>query len=72
MDGSGFGAWGSVSGIDVTVVGTPFLRSLTQASFPPLPGSTFMLPCVVARDDPAVTLDCRDCLEDGSGTAMGD
>src|SRR4051794_4417105 len=34
MDGSALGAWGSTSGIEVTVVGTPFLRSLTEHFLP--------------------------------------
>src|SRR4249920_3420935 len=50
MDGSALGACGSTSGIEVTVVGTPFLRSLTE-HFLPASGDSRGSCCHVASTD---------------------
>src|ERR1700675_3469282 len=64
MDGSALGACGSTSGIDVTVVGTPSLRSLTE-QFLPASGDTRGSCChaasveTIPADDRLARLDGR-------------
>src|SRR6476620_11478750 len=60
MDGSSLGACGSTSGIEVTVVGTPSLRSLTEHFLPASGVSRVHVATWRPRKRSGPTIDCAD------------